>query len=182
VAVVSNRRRYDTVELVTELKRERRNAILLSAAGVGILLLLLLLYVTAIGDDEVPTVPDEAESYASKEVDRGKEGGEAEGAGEASAGGEAVEPEPEPEPPPPEPVAVVKSSVKLVLTKKGVVWIDGEKLGRVKKKKLELDAGDHEIKAKFGKKIVTTNIRLEPDQAYELKIDARRKKAKLKEL
>jgi hypothetical protein len=176
VVVVSKRRRYDTVELVTELKRERRNALLLSLAGIGILVVLLLLYVTAIGDDEVPTVPiDDTISDTIPTVDKDP----LTGSGATPPGTEVT---PEDPPPPPEPVAVVPATIKLVLTKKGVVWIDGEKVGKLKKKKFELDAGDHEIKAKFGKKIVTTNVRLQPDQAYELKIDAKRKKAKLKEL
>ena len=175
--MVSKRRRYDTVELVTELKRERRNALLLSLAGIGILIILLLLYVTAIGDDEVPAVPtDDTITDTVPTVDKDP----MMGAGSTPPG---TEPEATPEdPPPPEPVAVVPAKIKLVLTKKGVVWIDNEKVGKFKKKKIELDAGDHEIKAKFGKKIVTTNVRLEPDQSYELKIDAKRKKAKLKEL
>ena len=45
--------------------------------------------------------------------------------------------------------------MKLVLTKKGVVWVDGEKVGKLKKKKIELDAGDHEIKAKFGSNVLS---------------------------
>jgi hypothetical protein len=174
--VVSKRRRYDTVELVTELKRERRNALLLSLAGIGILIILLLLYVTAIGNDEVPAVPtDDTITDTVPTVDKDP----MMGAGSTPPGTEPVTPD---DPPPPEPVAVVRATVKLVLTKKGVVWVDDEKVGKFKKKRIELDAGDHEIKAKFGKKIVTTNVRLEPDQAYELKIDAKRKKAKLKPL
>jgi hypothetical protein len=60
------------------------------------------------------------------------------------------------------------------------LWIDGEKIGKVKKHVVELEPGEHEIKAKLGKKLVTQRLAPKAGATYLLRFDAKRKKAVLK--
>lgn len=179
------RRRYDTVELVADIKRERRNGILLGLAGVGILVVLLGLYVTSVGEEQVPTLPPDANDSPTTAPDAGQPAtSTADKAASATptvgSATDTTEPAGDEEEPvaPAEPPA--PSKIKIVLTKKAPLWIDGKKVGKVKKHKVELDAGEHELKAKFGKKFVTLKVVPKPGQAYEVRFDAKRKKATIK--
>ncbi|OGQ91829.1 MAG: hypothetical protein A2289_11655 [Deltaproteobacteria bacterium RIFOXYA12_FULL_58_15] len=164
------RRRYDTVELVTELKRERRNALILSLAGVGILLILLLLYMTAIGEDEVPTVNQGTATSAPLQP--------APNPTEPATPTEAAAPEVSPPV-----VKAAPATVIILLTKKEEVWVDGKSLGKIKKDTIELSADqEHEIRVKMGKKMVTKTLIPKAGETWDLRFDAKRKKAKLKKL
>ena len=44
------------------------------------------------------------------------------------------------------------------MSRKVVLWIDGEKIGKLKKKKIEFSPGVHVIKIKAGKRTVTEEV------------------------
>lgn len=191
--VVVKRRRYDTVELVAEIRRERRNGIILALAGIGILVVLLGLYISGLGDEKVPTAPGaEGESATGAPAATPATGeptvagtgsetaapdlGAAAGETDASKAAEPTASEPEE----PAAVATTKATLQIVVTRKSTLWIDGEKIGKVKKHVVELEPGEHEIKAKLGKKLVTQKLAPKAGATYLLRFDAKRKKAVLK--
>lgn len=190
--MVVKRRRYDTVELVAEIRRERRNGIILALAGIGILVVLLGLYVSGLGDEKVPTAPGAEEDSAIAAPAAAPAAGEptvagtgtetaAPDLGAAAADNDASKAEPtagEPEERPA--VATKKATLQILVTRKSTLWIDGEKIGKVKKHVVELEPGEHEIKAKLGKKLVTQRLAPKAGATYLLRFDAKRKKAVLK--
>lgn len=179
---MARRRRYDTEALVGQLKSERRAGILLSLAGIGILLFLVILYVTGVGDDdEIPKVP--IESTAAKLA---TEAAKADAAGaelaannptETADTAKPTEATEEPPPPPPDNSPV---QVSLSLSKKGIVWVDKKKLGKFKKKQLELSPGVHLIKVKVGRKTVKSKIEIKSGENVAVIIDHRKKKITVK--
>ncbi|MCK5689852.1 hypothetical protein KAI87_11310 [Myxococcota bacterium] len=80
------------------------------------------------------------------------------------------------------PAEVEKATIKIKLTKKAFIWIDGEKLN-AKKSKAEtalIEPGSHEFKARFGKKFVKKKINVKPGETIILRFDARKKRVKVK--
>ncbi len=190
------RRRYDTVELVADIKRERRNGILLGLAGVGILIVLLGLYVTSVGDEQVPTLPVDSNVSPARAPDAGQPAeravdgaasakptvGTATGARTPESGTDAAGPAGDEDTEDEAKEVAALSEITIVLTKKALLWIDGKKIGKLKRHKLELTPGEHELKAKFGRKLVTLKVVPKPGQAYEVRFDAKRKRAAIKKI
>ncbi len=177
---MARRRKYDTEALVGQMRAERRTALILSLAGVFILGFLLTLYVTGIGgEEEVPEVPETSSSGAGGAA--GASDGETASAGADGAGGgsgdvaDAVEPEPEPE------VDTTPGKVTVSLSKKGVLWVDGEKVGKVKGKELELSPGTHVLKAKVGKKTVEAELEVASGGSYKVAFHHKKKTAAISE-
>ncbi len=80
------------------------------------------------------------------------------------------------------PVEVEKATIKIKLTKKAFIWIDGKKLNK-KKSKAEtalIEPGSHEFKARFGKKFVKKKVNVKPGETIILRFDARKKRVKIK--
>jgi len=181
---MARRRRYDTEALVGQLRAERRAGILLSLAGIGILLFLVVLYVTGIGDDEdIPKVPAEESTAAKLATEAAVADAAAADAGAAgspteppAAGDGAVAADAAPE----EPAPAGPVQVSLSLSKKGVVWVDKKKLGKFKKKQLELPPGVHTIKAKVGRKTVKSKIEIKSGENVTVVIDHKKKKITVK--
>jgi hypothetical protein len=149
-------RRRDTVELVTELRRERRNAMLLGTAGVAIIALLFLLYFTMVDSGDVPVAPVGGPTTAES----------------------APVPAPVGEPSPPAVAApAAPARVTVILPAKAPLWIDGESIGKVKEHVAELAPGKHELKAKVGKKMLTQSIETAAGETTEVRLDAKAKKA-----
>lgn len=178
---MARRRRYDTEALVGQLKAERRTGILLSLGGVAILAGLLVLYLTGVGGEELPKVPDSAQA-ANAAPDAGKPSPTLE---EPAAGAEPTpseqtpetrpEPEPEPEPEPQGP-----GRLKVQLSRKGVVWLGRKKLGKFKRKDLEIPAGKHMVKAKVGRRTLKKEIDVGSGGTVSLFFDHRKKKVFVK--
>ncbi|MEE2961498.1 MAG: hypothetical protein VYA34_12210 [Myxococcota bacterium] len=84
---------------------------------------------------------------------------------------------------PERPVGDIDSSkVRLVLRKPAVVWIDGVSLGKVRKKKVELEHGEHRIRVVLRKKKGFQEvIDIDGDKkSYVLKINPKKKTIELK--
>jgi len=182
--LAQKRRRYDTVELVAEIKRERRNGLLLALAGIGILILLLLLYVTNAGSDDVPSAPGSSVPAVHSPVSPATDTAPAPAPAPPK---EENPPANKPEEPPPAEKTVAKpepaaepATIRVLLSKRAPLWIDGKKVGKVKKHRVALSAGAHEIKAKFGRKMVVQKLNPKAGLTYELRFDARKKKVKVK--
>jgi len=180
---VARRRKYDTEALVGQMRSERRTALILSLAGVFILGFLLTLYVTGIGsEDEVPEVPEVSEVSSSG-------AGGAAGAGEAAAAGTDGAGGGGGDVPEGDDVAdggVVEEAsapgkVTISLSKKGVLWVDGEKVGKVKGKTLELSPGAHLLKAKVGKKTVEAELEVASGVSYTVAFHHKKKSATISE-
>jgi len=169
---VARRKRYDTEQLVSEIQADRRNTILLALAGVGIVVVLVALYVSGAGEEDVPEIPPESPIAAPVEPAPA----EAEATPEAKDEAPAEEVEEAVEEAPAAP-----SKVHIGMTKKGRLWIDGKLIGKkVRSHKMELAAGSHTLKAKFGRKVVNKTIEIEGDGAYTIKVIHRKKRVVVK--
>src|SRR5687767_12292281 len=169
---MARRKKYDTEALVGQLKSERRTGMIMTFAGVAILVGLGVLYFTGVDNEEIAEVPAEAGAHPPKDAPKPEE---------KVAG---VTPAPAAEPPKEEPKAeeAKPGVVTLNLPKKGVMlWVDDEKLpAKPPKKKLELAPGKHVFKTKFGKKTVTGELEVAAGGAYTLTVDPKKKKLTLK--
>ncbi len=162
--VNGTRRRYDTMELVTEMRRERRNAIVLGLAGVAVLLVLLLLYFTLVDQGGVPEAPDVAPEAGSA-IDT-----------EASPA-ETTPPTPGSETPAATtPAAAAPTKVTVILPQKAAAWIDETSLGKVKEQTVEVTPGAHELRVKLGKRTLTQPFEATAGQTTEVRLDPRAKK------
>jgi type IV secretory pathway VirB10-like protein len=177
---VSRRKRYDTEQLVSEIKADRRNTILLAATAVAIVLVLVIVF-AALRDDEdlpemkaatTPTVTDvankptgEQEPTEEPTLEKAEEP-----APEAKAEAEEQPPdEPEAAPPP--------SAIKLALTKKGKLWINGKLIGKkVRKHSMTLAPGTHTVKAKIGRRNVKGKFDVVAGKNYTVRVDHKRKR------
>ena len=59
---------------------------------------------------------------------------------------------------------------------KAELWVDGVSLGKVKKKKLKLSAGDHIFRAKMGKKKMAIQGTVESGGTFVLNLDFKKMK------
>jgi hypothetical protein len=167
---MARRKKYDTEALVGQLKSERRTGMLMTFAGVAILVGLGVLYFTGVDSEEIAEVPKDAEAAAPAAP---KPEEKVAGVGAPEAPKET--PKPPEEPPKP-------GILNLNLPKKPIaVWVDDEKLpAKPPKKKLELAPGKHTIKTKFGKKTVQEEIEVAAGGTYTLTVDPKKKKLTLK--
>lgn len=164
------KRRYDTEALVGQLRAERRTGILLSVAAVAVLGLLVLLYLAGTGSDEdIPVVP-ESET--------------------AQANSEAPSKAPDKAPPPSAPVAEPTSEpgtetgaespgegadVVVTLTKKSAVWLGKKKLGKIKKKQVQVPVGTHQVRVKLGKRTLEHTLEVKGGEKLTLMIDHKKR-------
>lgn len=66
--------------------------------------------------------------------------------------------------------------VRVVIKGKAELWVDGVSLGKVKKKKLKLSAGQHIFRAKMGKKKLAVKGKVEEGGNFTLSIDFKKMK------
>ncbi len=153
------RRRYDTEALVKEIRRERRNAVLLASAGVAILGFLVFYFVTRVGGEGLPVVPAQATVVPAPAVpvDTAK----------------AARPAPKAEPAPEPPKAVM---LTVELGRPSPLWIDGNLVSSKKTHKAELAPGKHTVKTKVGKKHLEEVFELLPGRHYVVALDTKGKK------
>jgi len=156
------RRRYDTVALVGELRRERRNALMLSLLGLGILAGLVSAYFLVFGTSEMATVPQGQASAA------------------AAPKAPAAPAPPPAKPPPPPPAAPTTAAVTLNLARKGQVWIDNNSVGQVTKHETELTPGKHMLKGKIGAKTLTVSLTVKEGEHYSVSFDPKKRKPEVK--
>lgn len=180
---MARRRRYDTEALVGQMRVERRTAVILSLAGVFILGFLLTLYITGIGgDDEVPEIPPTA-SAATTPEDTGAESatdaaiGAGDSAGADVATGTPVETGAEAETASRAAPAAAPAKVNINLSKKGMLWVNGEKVGKVKGTDIALPPGSHVIKAKLGKNTVEAAIEVTGGESLTVSFHHKKKTA-----
>lgn len=184
------RRRYDTDALVREIRRERRNAILLSIAGATILGSLAGLYFLSVGGNGVPMVPKDIGAAPTDIQTTSKPGTplvkDAKAETPLTADPKAASPEvPKPPPeaqdqakkPPAEPQNAL---VEVTLTRKARLWVNGKAVGRVRKHRATLKPGQNTLKAKFGRRTVMRRLNLKPGAEVAVRFDAKRKKAFVK--
>ena len=72
------------------------------------------------------------------------------------------------------------AKLRLSISRRAMLWVDGVKMGKTKRKKLELEAGEHTIRAIMGRKMMVKSFSVDDGDVYKLKLDFRRKKADLK--
>lgn len=166
-----SRRRYDTVALMGELRRERRTAIILGIVGVTIFAGLIALFLLS-REQELPTTSTGATQLGSSMPAVVHETTVTAPVAQPPPPPPPVEQEP---PPPPAPAAL-----KLVMPKKAVITLDGKTLARSKDDKLQLPAGAHDVKVKLGKKNAQSTVTVEPGGVYELRLDPKANKLTLK--
>jgi hypothetical protein len=160
------RRRYDTNALVGDMRRERRNAVLLSLFGIGILVFLVV-YFVKVQRSSVPEVPRPSDPVAMTS--------------------------PRPAPPPPTPVvapppppkpappAPIDAQVVVSLSKAGPIYLDGELVAKKARDfELRVSPGKHKVSTKSGKK--TTALDLEAVAGKKYRVDFEAKKKKVEEL
>lgn len=203
------RRRYDTVELVAQIRKERRNGVLLASIGLGLIVFLLAVYLAGLSGKDLPVVPGDASPQRSSAspaaVPAPTAGGaaaaaSADGAGSAAPGqaaaagaeaaGDRAGPPGDADAPAPDAAqtgaaaAADKASVEITVQQrqKVVLWLDGNKVGKVNKHSAELPAGAHTIKAKLGRRTVEQAVEMEAGQRYQIKIDVKRRKIQAKVL
>jgi hypothetical protein len=156
------RQRYDTVALINELKKERRNALLLSAVGLMILAGLITAYFLVFGTSEMPAVPPSP----------------------AAATTPANAPTPTKTAPTPSkpatPPASATASVALSLSKKGQLWIDNNPLGPTTTHEAQLPPGKHTLKAKIGPKTLMVSLTVKEGEKYTVSFDPKKKKPEVK--
>ncbi len=190
---MAKRRRYDTEALVDQLNTERRTGIVLTFLGGVFVLCFIAALAFFGGEDELPEV-DKNDAVAAKADEAAKEAAAKNAAGAEGKADKKDEAKPAEgdskdgdvkqeakeeakevaEAAPEEPAK--PASLKLALTKKGVIWLDGKKIGKFKKKTLELAAGSHTLKAKIGRKIFTYEFEAESGGKMSLVADHRKKK------
>jgi len=155
------RQRYDTVALVNELKKERRNAILLSLVGLAILAGLIAAYFLVFGTSEMPTVPQDKTGAAAQPK-------------------QPATPVPSPPVKPPPPAASTTAAVTLSLSKKGQAWIDNNPVGSITTHEAQLPAGKHTLKTKIGAKTQVVGLTVKEGERYTVTFDPKKKKPEVK--
>ena len=193
---MARKKKYDTEALVGQLKAERRTGLILSMVAVVILFFLVGLFFAGSGDTEPPEIPtgtaadiaanrgltqseiDASPAGGGNEIEEPTTAGDEASAETADEDPEAEEPEEELEPE----EATGPATVNISMNRKGVVWVDGKKIGKLRKKTMELEAGEHTIKAKFGRKTVQQKIDVEAGASYNFAVDGRRRRATLKKI
>jgi hypothetical protein len=72
--------------------------------------------------------------------------------------------------------SIESGEVRVVIKGKAELWVDGVSLGKVKKKKLKLSAGDHIFRAKMGKKKMAIQGTVESGGNFVLTLDFKKMK------
>jgi len=173
---MGRRRRYDTEALVERLRSERRTEIVAALLGFSALAGAAYYYMSGMRGPDVPTVPGQSASRAPNPA------------------GQAIQPQPvdpTPEPVPTEPAAeevapteevAQNGTLEFKSNKKVVVWLDGDKLGRFRKKQMEVSAGTHIVKAKFGKKVVEEALELDEGGKLRVVVNPKKKIVRVRNL
>jgi hypothetical protein len=98
------------------------------------------------------------------------------GAAQQAAAEQAGEEEQPPAPPPP-------SAVKIALARKGMLFVDEEKVGRTKKHEVELGPGEHNITVQWNKKKkIEHTLVVEPFKSYTVTVLRKRVKVAEKDV
>ena len=182
---VTNRSRYDTQALVTEIKKERRHALVLGAVGVAIAILLVILYFSISGGSDEPSTPAGQAAAVAREGPKPTTFGAGvkpptTPPGEVPPGGSGAT---TPDSPSSGATATDKpATIKTMLTKKTTLWIDGKPVVHGKDIAIPLAAGAHEVKLKLGKKVATQKVDFKGGGEYELRFDPKNEKAQLKKV
>ena len=69
---------------------------------------------------------------------------------------------------------IESGSVTIKIKGKAEVWIDGVGLGKIKKKKVSLEAGEHLFRFGIGSKSIEANCEVEAGQRYQLSINPKK--------
>ena len=72
--------------------------------------------------------------------------------------------------------SIESGDVRVVIKGKAELWVDGVSLGKVKKKKLKLSAGEHVFRAKMGKKKMAIKGTVESGGNFVLNLDFKKMK------
>lgn len=170
------RRRYDTVALVSDIKRERRRAIVLSLVGVALGLILLGVYFSSGDSEPIPQVPTDSAPVAEPRAAAKP----ADAPAETDA--DAAPTAPTESPAAKEPPAPALASVQVVFPRPLPLWIDEVAVGKVKAHKAELPAGKHKVRMKLGKRNVQQAIDVQAGDKLEVRFDPRKKALVVKKL
>ena len=178
------RRRYDTGALVGDMKRERRNAVLLSLVGVTILVFLVV-YFTRLRGTAVPEVPygamPTAPSASPNAVKPAPAASPAIAAAPASTSSGAAAPAV----PATSPKAAVEEDamVQISLPRPGPVLIDGEIVAKkAKTYDAKLTAGKHKIATKIGHKTMQLPLEVMGGRHYRVDLDPKKKRGAIAEV
>lgn len=176
------RRRYDTGALVGDMKRERRNAVLLSLVGVTILVFLVV-YFTRLRGTAVPEVPAVSGPVtpasspaplhpAASNTSVTPPASTPAVAIPASAMSAATKP-----------AAVVSAMVQISLPKPGPVLIDGEVVAKkAKNYEAQLSPGKHKVATRIGHKVVQLPVEVAAGRHYQVDLDPKKKKGAVAEI
>lgn len=172
-----NRKRYDTIALQTRMKDEefRRRALVLG---------LILVALSAGGGfflftDSGPPPEEKGGASNTASTSGGKDSQVAAAPGAngtltntasstSTETGSATDTEVKP------------AVVEIQLTRKGTLWVDSEKKNKkLKKTVLTLPPGEHNLKAKMGRKTIKAKVVIEGGEALKVKFNHRKKKASI---
>jgi hypothetical protein len=158
------RRRYDTAGLVSDLRRERRQAMVLTVVGLVILVALVYAFVKL----RTPSVPD---------IPKPGDPGAAVTAPTPRPPPPPPAPAPTPAPEPEKPKAPEPAHLTIKLAKAGPISVDGVvvvKKGR--EHEATLTPGPHKVSTRVGRKIVEVPFEAQAGKRYKLELDVKKKK------
>ena len=121
----------------------------------------------ASGDDEIAedTSKDKKKKKRSRKKKKKKKKTTAFNPGDADSGDELEQD-----------WSIDSGEVRVAIKGKAELWVDGVSLGKVKKKKLKLSAGDHVFRAKMGKKKMAIQGTVESGGTFVLSLDFKKMK------
>jgi len=169
--------------LVTELKKERRHAVLLTVVGLVILAILVIVFLNTLGEENVPITPAGRAANAVREQASAPPAEPVTTVTPATGIQHPAVPPDKPEEDTPQAPELEKpATVRLMLTKKTILTIDGKAVARAKQNVVEVPAGKRQVKLKLGKRSATQTVEFAGGAEYELRFDPKNEKALLKKL
>ena len=146
---------YNTGEIVLRLSRQRRRAVLIGCllAGAVVAAISTFLYLQS----KEPTLAHPP-------------------AKDAAVKPRAPLPKSSPPPTPPAPPArSQKAHLSITLSKNAPLWIDGKPLGVKQHFDVDVEPGNYELKARFGRRFATLRVSVEEQATLSIHFDSRRK-------
>lgn len=170
------RKRYDTTALIQDLKTDRRRGIGLTIAALLVILVLVGIYVSQIGGG-APEVPGDATPTRQNAAEKSESLKDAMAEEAPPSAAEPTEPTDTATEDETAEEAAEKVAVEILLPRKTQLWVDETSIGKVKKHTLELDAGAHTFRAKFGKKTISHEDTLQAGAKVQVIFQPKKKKA-----
>jgi hypothetical protein len=153
------RRRYDTTALVGQLRKDKRNGLILGTLGLIVVAASVYYYFSRASTAEKPKLPESGSYLSATKTE------------EPAVKAEEPAPAPEPQKEP------TQAMLSIALPKAAPLWVGDKLVGtKIKTRELPLAAGEHTVKTKVGRKTVAETIVVEDGKSYRLSFDAKKKR------